>query len=75
MTATKSSGQWHAVEYPNGMHVVPIDDLIEHTYADTDCICGPEIEIVEIGAPLVIVHSSLDGRELGEPDYEEGQGT
>ena len=52
------------------LHVVPVDDLIEHDTFTTDCICGPRIEIVEVGAPLVIVHNSLDGRELDEPDYE-----
>ena len=45
------------------VHVVPINDLIEHEDSD-DCICGPDTEFVSGGA--VISHHSLDGRELNE---------
>lgn len=50
------------------MHVRPIGDLIEHPMTD-DCPCGPRTEPVtrddgSIG--WVIVHHSLDGRELTE---------
>jgi hypothetical protein len=43
-------------------HVVPIDDLREHsTDSDKPCWCKPEEE--EDG---VIVHNSMDGREKFE---------
>lgn len=50
------------------IHVYPIDDLIEHELTE-DCPCGvaPELErTTEDGDRWVIVHSSLDGRELRE---------
>lgn len=47
------------------IHVIPIDDLIEHEETE-DCVCGPEVEFVPGGA--VIGHHSLDGRELEEVD-------
>lgn len=48
----------------NRVHVIPCNDLIEHTNEDDDCVCGPDVEFVSGGA--VIVHHSLDGRELTE---------
>lgn len=53
------------------IHVVPIDDLIEHDSSGDDCICGPEIIPVERddgSFGYLVSHYSLDGREL----YEEG---
>lgn len=49
------------------VHVLPVDDLIEHT--DDDCLCGPDTEPVEgpdgsIG--WLVSHHSLDGREKEE---------
>jgi hypothetical protein len=51
-----------------GLHVHPLDDLIEHTL-DDECPCGPEDRPVEredgsIG--WLTVHHSLDGRERHE---------
>ncbi len=52
-------------------HVVPINDLIEHD-SDTNalsCICQPELELVPCDdgtTAALIVHHSLDGRELEE---------
>lgn len=48
-------------------HVMPNNDQIEHTF--TDCLCGPAVDPVKrddgsIG--WVLVHHSLDGRELTE---------
>lgn len=58
-----------------GVHVVPIEDVIAHDSTTLDCVCGPDVEWIdpETGAaypsgPLVL-HHSLDGRELKEPDY------
>ncbi|MCA1806353.1 MAG: hypothetical protein LC687_00530 [Actinobacteria bacterium] len=49
------------------IHVIPINDLIEHV--DDDCLCGPDYEYVDPdtgdsyhNGPLV-VHHALDGRE------------
>jgi hypothetical protein len=51
------------------MHVRPRNDVIEHDTSseEPDCICGPEVRPVErddgsIG--YVIVHHSMDGREI-----------
>lgn len=52
----------------NELHVVPIDDLIEHDTIN-DCTCGPAIQPVkrEDGSTgWLTVHHSLDGREQHE---------
>lgn len=52
------------------VHVVPVDDLVEHT--DDDCVCGPDYEFVHpetgvsYGDGPVVFHHSLDGREAAE---------
>lgn len=54
------------------MHVLPIDDLIEHEDAGTSCVCGPierPVKADDGAINWVVVHNSLDGREK-----EEGQG-
>jgi hypothetical protein len=52
------------------VHVLPVDDLVEHEDAGDDCLCGPRVEPVEdekTGAVgWVIVHYSMDGRERRE---------
>lgn len=51
------------------VHVIPINDLIEHV--DDDCLCGPEMIPVERddgSFGWVISHHSLDGREAHEAD-------
>ncbi|WP_174545597.1 hypothetical protein [Nocardiopsis dassonvillei] len=55
------------------LHVVPLDDLIEHDSSTTDasCVCGPTTKPIkrEDGSVgWVITHSSLDGRELREQE-------
>jgi hypothetical protein len=54
------------------VHVLPVNDLIEHEDVGTECVCGPRVEHVEgeDGDGWLIVHNSLDGRELSESDYE-----
>jgi hypothetical protein len=54
------------------IHVLPVNDLIEHYANGEDCPCGPTVEFVppedesqEDG--WLITHHSLDGRELVEP--------
>jgi hypothetical protein len=53
------------------VHVLPVNDLIEHYSNGEDCPCGPTVEFVppedgdhEDG--WLITHHSLDGRELVE---------
>lgn len=51
------------------VHVVPINDLIEHDDIGDDCVCGPTTEPVKADdgyVGWVITHHSLDGRELSE---------
>lgn len=51
------------------VHVLPVDDLIEHEASDT-CICGPTTEAVfrDDGTNgWLVTHNSLDGRERQEP--------
>lgn len=50
------------------MHVYPIGDLREHdTNGRGKCWCRPSIE--DAGSEYLVVHNSLDGREM----YEDGR--
>ena len=60
--------RWAVERADDGVHVVPIGDLIGHDLTDA-CACGTRTDPVErddgsIG--WVIVHNSLDGREATE---------
>ena len=44
-------------------HVLPIDDLKEHT-EDTTCECHPKV--LHENGNMIIVHNSFDGREFKE---------
>lgn len=51
-----------------GLHVHPLDDLIEHTL-DDECPCIPEdrpVEREDGSVGWLAVHHSLDGRERYE---------
>lgn len=51
------------------VHVLPVDDLIEHDDVGDGCACGPTVEAVfrEDGSNgWLITHHSLDGREASE---------
>lgn len=53
------------------VHVVPVDDLIEHDADGGDCTCGPPTEAVfrDNGSNgWLVVHHSLDGREATEKE-------
>lgn len=53
------------------LHVVPVNDLIEHETVGGDCVCGPETEPVERddgSFGWVVKHHSLDGRERFESE-------
>jgi len=56
------------------IHVIPINDLIEHdTSGEEDCLCGPETELVqgpEGEDRWVVTHNALDGREHEEEDHD-----
>jgi hypothetical protein len=58
------------------LHVVPVNDLIEHDTSG-DCICGPETILVERddgSFGWLVSHHSLDGRELAEQSRRIGEG-
>ena len=51
----------------DAVHVIPLNDLIEHDDS-SDCVCGPTVEHVPAdgGDGWVLTHHSLDGRERHE---------
>lgn len=52
------------------VHVVPVNDLIEHDTTGEPCVCGPDTEAVfrdDGSNGWLVLHHSLDGRELHEP--------
>lgn len=52
------------------VHVYPERDLVEHDTDSDECVCGPTVEAVpddEGGFGWLLLHHSLDGRELTEP--------
>lgn len=55
-------------------HVYPQNDLIAHETDGDDCACGPRTEPTprdDGSMGWVIVHNSLDGRELTETEEEQ----
>lgn len=51
------------------VHVLPVDDLMEHAADGRDCMCGPTTQPVprdDGSYGWLIVHHSLDGREQHE---------
>ncbi len=56
------------------MHILPCQDYIEHEDEGTGCPCGPDVEwVIGMGGAhgQIVVHHSLDGRELEECDCGE----
>lgn len=52
------------------IHVVPENDLKEHSCHRTECWCKPDlIDDSEIDGGYIVVHHSMDRRE----EYEEGR--
>jgi hypothetical protein len=51
------------------VHVVPLNDLLEHSTDSAECMCDPKV-LVD-GAVLIYVHNSYDGREDREPACED----
>lgn len=53
----------------SAVHVLPVDDLVDHVDEGTDCVCGPLVEPVvrdDGSCGWLITHHSLDGRERFE---------
>lgn len=51
---------------PKELHVVPVDDVIEHEL-DAVCPCGPTPELARMSPDIYLYkHHSLDGREKKE---------
>jgi len=61
-------------ENADEIHVLPLNDLIDHGVED--CICGTTTEPCprEDGSMgWLVIHHSLDGRENQDPDYGEAR--
>ncbi len=64
-----------ASEPVDTLHVIPVDDLIDHD--TSDCPCGPTVEPVmrdDGSCGWLYRHSSLDGREAEERATGHGTG-
>jgi hypothetical protein len=48
------------------MHIRPINDLIEHEWADCVCLPSPQLVDTDHGDGWMYIHHSLDGREKSE---------
>ena len=58
---------WLVVELNDAVHVVPNNDVRFHMVTQgMGCACEPELWRGGDGTP-VVVHNSIDGRELVEP--------
>ena len=58
---------WLTNTADGAVHVVPLNDLIEHE--PTNCPCGPTMEAVfrdDGSNGWLVTHHSLDGREASE---------
>lgn len=44
------------------IHILPINDIKEHT-EDTTCACNPEVKIEEESGSIIVIHNAFDGRE------------
>lgn len=54
------------------LHVVPVGDAVQHV-SDDDCVCGPTVKPIKAedgSIQWLMIHHSLDGRELDESDRE-----
>jgi len=47
------------------VHVLPLEDLREHEESRV-CWCSPRLEQEEEDCDVVVIHASMDGRELVE---------
>ncbi len=56
------------IEWRSESHIVPKDDIAEHTLKFLQCKCSPKIDSV-INDCTTIVHSAFDNRELYESQH------
>lgn len=57
----------------DAVHLIPVDDLIEHDTSGNPCVCGPDAlpGYYDDGTVAYhVIHHSLDGREHSEPDHD-----
>lgn len=53
------------------VHVLPLNDLVEHEMNWNLCICSPSVEVMEESdGNSVVTHHSLDGREFTTNDHD-----
>lgn len=60
----------------NTLHVIPVEDLIEHDTDGGDCPCGPETSAVERddgSMGWLEIHHALDGREHNEEGHDKSK--
>lgn len=50
------------------VHTFPVEDQVRHDFSE-HCACGPRI-VRYLNGARQIIHHSLDGRELAEPDHQ-----
>jgi hypothetical protein len=60
----QTQARWAVADLPNGVHVLPIDDAVDHDCETHDCVCVPAFELGANG--WLVIHHSLDGRERYE---------
>lgn len=56
-------------ESSDTVHVIPLNDHVEHDTSGEPCVCGPDTEAVfrdDGSNGWLVKHHSLDGRELQE---------
>jgi len=59
----------HHTDGESPTHVWPDNDGVEHDIQGEECVCGPRTEAVfrdDGSTAWLVVHASLDGRELAE---------
>ena len=67
ISLSKSLGWQVLAPNRNMAHVFPYRDVVEHSHPT--CHCGPDYEITPghgLGPHVLVIHHSLDGRELLE---------
>jgi hypothetical protein len=47
------------------INVIPLNDIIPHQEHEA-CMCNPKVEYDDEITPIIIIHSSFDGREYSE---------
>ncbi len=47
------------------MHVLPINDVLEHDEYGEECLCSPIVTEDDL-----VIHNSFDGREHFEEDHD-----